>query len=345
MQKKISILIPTYNRNEILCRNLILLLPQITAEVEVVVLDNNSIIPVKETMQHLLPDYYAEKIKVVQNRFNVGGNQNILRCFEFCDGQYMWLLGDDDSPDPNAVEHILMEISKNPDAVVYNMYSDAPSHGFRQSSKVVYGSLGYLCAAEFLGELLFISTLVFRVEACVQFLSRANNLQSTCAPQLILILSALNLDKKAVISCKRVVGCGASDTPPDMLPSTIPTAIGINGLLQHYWNDNEYYIIRRLLVDSRRKWMTAYGLINQLVDQMEAAQSGLDISVVLRQYKIIKNGLFSIGWVFSFDWWLFRMGIVAVYFPSFGIWLRNRLWKYIKGSSATRHSRKGFDRW
>jgi abequosyltransferase len=144
MQKKISIVIPTYNRNEILCRNLILLLPQITAEVEVVVLDNNSIIPVIETMRQLLPNYYADKIKVVQNRFNVGGNQNVLRCFEFCNGQYMWLLGDDDSPDPNAVEHILMEISKNPDAVVYNMYSDAPSHGFRQSSKVVNGSLGYL---------------------------------------------------------------------------------------------------------------------------------------------------------------------------------------------------------
>ena len=50
---KLTIAIPTYNRNEILKANLEKLLPQVTDECNVVIFDNCSDTPVKEVIEEV----------------------------------------------------------------------------------------------------------------------------------------------------------------------------------------------------------------------------------------------------------------------------------------------------
>ena len=54
---KLTIAIPTYNRNEILKANLGKLLPQVTKECRVIIFDNCSDVPVKDSIQNLLEVY------------------------------------------------------------------------------------------------------------------------------------------------------------------------------------------------------------------------------------------------------------------------------------------------
>ena len=93
---KLTIAIPTYNRNEILKANLEKLLPQVTDECNVVIFDNCSDTPVKEVIEELVNTYPDINISIVRNRYNIGMTANILKCFEQCSDTWLWILGDDD---------------------------------------------------------------------------------------------------------------------------------------------------------------------------------------------------------------------------------------------------------
>ena len=81
---KLTIAIPTYNRNEILYKNIKKLLPQITDECRVVIFDNCSDIPIKGTIEDLVEANSHIDISIVRNRYNIGMTANILKCFEEC---------------------------------------------------------------------------------------------------------------------------------------------------------------------------------------------------------------------------------------------------------------------
>jgi hypothetical protein len=130
-----------------------------------------------------------------------------------------------------------------------------------------------------------------------------------------------------------------------MLASTIPIAIGCNGLLDYYWNNDEYAALKKHLEQSRGRWITAFGLINQILEQVVVTRNSLENSIARRQYTIIKNGLFSIGGILSFQWWLFRVGAIVVYFPKIGLQLRKFLWKIKKGTPVPKNLGRSFQRW
>ncbi|RZK28376.1 MAG: glycosyltransferase family 2 protein, partial [Hymenobacter sp.] len=106
----LTIAIPTYNRNERLARSLEILVPQLSAGVKLVIIDNCSSVPIKDTVE----PYLLSNVKVVRNTYNIGMAANILRCFENCDTEWLWVLGDDDPPHKNAVEIIIQEIKAHP---------------------------------------------------------------------------------------------------------------------------------------------------------------------------------------------------------------------------------------
>ena len=51
------------------------------------------------------------KIKFIRNKFNIGVSANLMRTFEICESEWMWLLADDDDIDKNAISIILNEIN------------------------------------------------------------------------------------------------------------------------------------------------------------------------------------------------------------------------------------------
>ena len=120
-KKLLTIAIPTFDRNEILLRNIEKILPQMKDWVEIFVVDNHSKIPVSETLDFLISKNKNGCIRILRNSENIGVNANVLRCIEFCESEYIWILGDDDFPVMGALETIHAIIA-NKDAVWINFY-------------------------------------------------------------------------------------------------------------------------------------------------------------------------------------------------------------------------------
>ncbi len=105
MSIKLSICIPTYNRAMLLAQTLENVIAQATGEVEIVVSDNAS------------PDNTEEVVRGLQKRFprltyfrqpeNRGADRNYLQTVALAQGEWCWLLGDDDLLEPGAISYLL----------------------------------------------------------------------------------------------------------------------------------------------------------------------------------------------------------------------------------------------
>jgi len=110
----LTIAIPTWNRNVQVEKTVKSLVTQLCPEISVLVVDNCSATPVSETLCLSL----KPRVRVVRNALNVGGPANVLRCFELADTKWVWILGDDDEPDSNAIAKILSTIASNSECVL-----------------------------------------------------------------------------------------------------------------------------------------------------------------------------------------------------------------------------------
>lgn len=115
----LTIAIPTYNRSAKIKKQVQMLLPQLTSEVQLLIIDNNSDYDINE----LLGIRCIDNVKIVRNRINVGADANIARLFELCTSQWLWTLSDDDCVLPDAVSTVLGIIGKKKDAVSICLHS------------------------------------------------------------------------------------------------------------------------------------------------------------------------------------------------------------------------------
>jgi acetyltransferase-like isoleucine patch superfamily enzyme len=109
--KILSITIPTYNRCDILQENLDLLLPQLKSNVEILIFDNHSTDSTQKYCKSL-----GKKISYFRQLSNIGADRNMMECLRAANGEYIWLLCDDDLPAANAVDSLIgfLETGKRP---------------------------------------------------------------------------------------------------------------------------------------------------------------------------------------------------------------------------------------
>lgn len=163
---KLTIAIPTYNRNEILKENLGKLLPQVTKECRVIVFDNCSDVPVKDSIEDLLEVYPHIDISVVRNRYNIGMTANILKCFEACSDPWLWILGDDDEVTDGAVATILSDIGRQSKLHFITYAWDEDS--FKREQEVITTGIDqFIETFETFGAVLFLSTSVYNMNKVV----------------------------------------------------------------------------------------------------------------------------------------------------------------------------------
>ena len=103
----LSITIPTFNRRTRLAKTLAVVVPQLSAEVEILVWDNCSTDDTVEYVSNLLGPS-----QVRRQETNVGLDRNFLTCLERFNGEYVWLLCDDDLLCSNAVAEVLGAIER-----------------------------------------------------------------------------------------------------------------------------------------------------------------------------------------------------------------------------------------
>ncbi len=96
----LTICIPTYNRCDYLKRTLNYLMESPFKECEIVVLNNASNDGTAK-LANMFPH-----IRMITNKCNIG-YANILRCGEYVDTPYIWIIGDDDEYDFSYVDDIV----------------------------------------------------------------------------------------------------------------------------------------------------------------------------------------------------------------------------------------------
>jgi glycosyltransferase involved in cell wall biosynthesis len=115
---RLSICIATYNRAAYIAETLESILGQITAEVELIVVDGDSPDNTPEVVgrvsaRHPELRYYREKV-------NSGVDGDYDRAVGYAAGEYCWLMTDDDVLVPGAVPRVLSALDGRPDLVVVN---------------------------------------------------------------------------------------------------------------------------------------------------------------------------------------------------------------------------------
>ncbi len=148
----LTIGIPTYNRPGSIQKSVRALLPQLNDQIVLSVWDNCSDTPVAD----LFTEEEKRKFVIFRNKANIGGDANICGVVYHADTKWVWTLGDDDGPLPNAVEIILENIEKHPDALFfkYNSYIEKELHSFEDLTE--------LCKCQWIfGNFLYISSGVF----------------------------------------------------------------------------------------------------------------------------------------------------------------------------------------
>lgn len=115
---KLSIIIPTYNRSELLQQQVRRILPQLNSDVELILIDNKSDYDVFS----LFSETELERFKIIVNNINIGGAANIAKCFEICETDWLWTLSDDDLIASDAVETVLSHLEEKDNTVMVNYY-------------------------------------------------------------------------------------------------------------------------------------------------------------------------------------------------------------------------------
>jgi abequosyltransferase len=115
MNKILTIGIPTYNRDKFLEQCLESIASQMTdsqvvEKVELVISDNASTDNTEQVVQK-----FRERIPSLnyfKNSENLGVDRNILQVVEKSQGEYVWMLGDDDALFPDSLSYMLQRLEK-----------------------------------------------------------------------------------------------------------------------------------------------------------------------------------------------------------------------------------------
>lgn len=131
----LSICIPTYNRSECLKECLSSVLASAAGrerDIEIVISDNASTdgtVDVIRAFQNMHP-----WIRCHRNGQNVGGDRNIYAVAAMGTGEYIWVFGDDDKMEPEAIARVLEQIKSGYGLVICNYSVWDKSFSFKKKN-------------------------------------------------------------------------------------------------------------------------------------------------------------------------------------------------------------------
>ncbi len=188
--KRLTIAIPTFDRPEILKKSIPSLLERISGysdQVQILILDNASAIPVADVIKPLASAHPEVQIDVIRNRANVGAHANIMKCYEHTTTKYMWLLGDDDTILPDALDNVLSAIDRDPEATFFNFtFNDFQREPFQTT-----GLDEFVSKTDYFPTLLFMSVCVYRIEPILNVLRYGYLYSYSWAPHLAVVFAGL----------------------------------------------------------------------------------------------------------------------------------------------------------
>jgi glycosyltransferase involved in cell wall biosynthesis len=321
---KLTISIPTYNRNEILKANLAKLLPQVTDECRVIIFDNCSDVPVENTIKDLVEVYSQIEISVVRNRYNIGMTANILNCFEGCPDPWLWVLGDDDEVTDGAVARILSDIGKKRELHFITYAWDEDS--FKREQEVITTGIDqFLETFETFGAVLFLSTSVYNMNKVVDSMSFAHFFQTSYAPHLVMLFMSLGDEGRCAYSNNQIVVNKGEDTPQELRWDQI-FIYQITILLRLPLKPRTIVKLKKRLEQLTRVWSIYHFIF--ILTFMKYEKGSINKPTVL--YGEIVRGFFHLDRRISTRL-VSRLGYFIVRYPFLFRWILSRIYKIFKG--------------
>ncbi|HSB19968.1 MAG TPA: glycosyltransferase family 2 protein [Anaeromyxobacteraceae bacterium] len=114
----LSICIATYNRADYIGQTLDSILPQLTDDVEVVVVDGASTDGTREVLERYAAG--CPSLRYVRLQEKGGVDKDFCQAVEHARGEYCWLFADDDLVKPGAVRRLLEELAGGHSLVIVN---------------------------------------------------------------------------------------------------------------------------------------------------------------------------------------------------------------------------------
>jgi len=115
---KLSFCVPTYNRAEYIGKTLESIISQATDEVEIIILDGGSTDNTEQVVSIYKNKF--DRLKYYRQNFKGGVDRDLNKAIEKANGEYCWLIPDDDILKPRAIETILKEIKNNYSLIIVN---------------------------------------------------------------------------------------------------------------------------------------------------------------------------------------------------------------------------------
>ncbi|MBD2774447.1 glycosyltransferase family 2 protein [Iningainema tapete] len=185
MNKLLTIAIPTYNRAELLDKQLAWLahaLKGFESDCEIFVSDNCSPDNTQEVIKKWQEILSNVTFKSHKHAENVGVMKNIIHCLKSATTQYVWAIGDDDPIQDRAISYVFNNIKKHqnlsllflnfsgrnkitnepvhPPTIVGNRWFDADSEDGDGDSKAIFAH----CFAKSVGAVIFLTATVYRTQ-------------------------------------------------------------------------------------------------------------------------------------------------------------------------------------
>lgn len=227
----LTIAIPTYNRLAKVIDRIGELLPQLDDRIEVIIFDNASESSVEDAVRSNYGALIDQKFTFSRNRRNIGLAANLCRCFETAEGEWLWILGDDDAVAADAVKKITSEIDVEDDLLEYVSFSTSIySHESEKRFSDLSGFIDARAVRSCLSNLLFISSGCYRVRAVLPHLRVGYLMIYSHVPHLA-ILAAMLANKKSVVLTSTKTLVQRSPYDPKQAWSYLKVISGLPALL------------------------------------------------------------------------------------------------------------------
>jgi glycosyltransferase involved in cell wall biosynthesis len=278
---KLTIAIPTYNRKEQLKYTLNKLVPQLNSDCLLIIIDNNSDIAVESYAIEIFKEYSFSQYEIKRNKINVGGDSNILRCFEYSDSEWLWTLSDDDEIYDNAIAIIMSSIDEFSEAISVNFYSPHVTHPLRHETKKIYGKNEFINNIDSWGASIFLSTNIYNRKKLKNFSKVFCNPYSCCTQWLIIYYSteydSLNVISDKII-CKNIFNSSEYSSQIIDIVNGFITLLDIPNSKK---NRNELIL---KIATIEKNWIQFQSLIKILLIEYIRSKKSIDILFPLKKY-------------------------------------------------------------
>ena len=244
MEKKLTIVILTYNRKERLLKQLHSIYNQKeSSDVLIEVVDNHSNYDVHDA---ILQEFGADKtsnLQVSVNPVNYGMHGNLALLFFHCATKWLWSLSDDDETEIDSIATILKDIEMYPDTAVFK-YAMNTARNAKEDVEIT--SLPqlidyYLDRHLGSGHLIFLSNNVFNMDYAMKYYGATLAHCYSCISQILPIFHILD-EKAGTVRLRKKVLVNFKLPEPGSGYPYLYTAVEISSTNMFKFNlSNKYY--------------------------------------------------------------------------------------------------------